>query len=347
MDGMSKGFQRLCRLICERYSTFRIGVKTRGCAPTRGVALRLIRAAATAHQAARWRSGLVSPKHRPSAKAAALLALVIAFTVAMLNSSASESMNNPTGWPSPSEPLPEPQSADYSKFRHDNANHARLPCLLCHRRETNSPRPTLPGSNGHMPCAGCHAQQFAESAGPMCAICHTYDQPSRLRAFPRLSSFNMKFDHARHTRMAGADCATCHRPSGAGVAMTIPSGFNAHGTCFQCHTARATSGDRDISSCGVCHQPGRHTRMSVNAASFRVGFSHAKHNQSKGLTCNECHRVRAGAARRNQVSSPQALNHHASAGALSCMSCHNGKRAFGGDDFSVCKRCHTKATWHF
>jgi hypothetical protein len=29
------------------------------------------------------------------------------------------------------------------------------------------------------------------------------------------------------------------------------------------------------------------------------------------------------------------------------MSCHNGKRAFGGDDFSVCKRCHNRDTWHF
>ena len=97
----------------------------------------------------------------------------------------------------------------------------------------------------------------------------------------------------------------------------------------------------NISSCGVCHQPGRHVRMRETAAAFRVGFSHAKHDRSEGLTCNECHRVRAGVARRLQVSAPQPLNHHASPGAFSCMSCHNGKRAFGGDDFSVCKRCHT------
>lgn len=242
--------------------------------------------------------------------------------------------------------LEPPAPTDFSKFRHDNQNHTRLPCLLCHRRETNAARPTLPGSNGHLPCAGCHAQQFAETSGPMCNICHTDAPSGKLKGFPRLSSFNMKFDHGRHAK-TNSGCATCHRPARAGVAMTIPSGLNAHVTCYQCHSARATSGDRDISSCGVCHQPGRHARMSVNAASFRVGFSHAKHNQSEGLTCNECHRVRAGAARRNQVSAPQALNHHASPAAFSCMSCHNGKRAFGGDDFSVCKRCHTKAAWHF
>jgi hypothetical protein len=29
------------------------------------------------------------------------------------------------------------------------------------------------------------------------------------------------------------------------------------------------------------------------------------------------------------------------------MTCHNGKRAFGGDDFSSCKRCHQGAHFYF
>jgi hypothetical protein len=29
------------------------------------------------------------------------------------------------------------------------------------------------------------------------------------------------------------------------------------------------------------------------------------------------------------------------------MTCHDGKRAFGGDDFSSCKRCHTGTAWRF
>src|SRR3954465_10321174 len=45
--------------------------------------------------------------------------------------------------------------ADFSKFSHTHT-HAALPCLLCHRRENNSPQPSLPG---HTPCAGCHAQR--------------------------------------------------------------------------------------------------------------------------------------------------------------------------------------------
>jgi c(7)-type cytochrome triheme protein len=250
---------------------------------------------------------------------------------------------------SPKVTSPEPQgsASDYSKFKHANPNHSRLPCLLCHRRESNASRPALPGSNGHLPCAGCHAQQFASSSGPMCTICHTGEQPGKLKAFPGLSSFSMKFDHARHLRMGSVSCASCHRPLRGGVALSVPAGFNAHNNCFSCHTPRATSGDRDISSCGVCHEPGRHVRLRQTAPAFRVGFSHAKHDKSEGLTCTECHRVRAGVPRRLQVSAPQPLNHHASPGTSSCMSCHNGKRAFGGDDFSVCQRCHTGTTWHF
>jgi c(7)-type cytochrome triheme protein len=198
-----------------------------------------------------------------------------------------------------------------------------------------------------LPCAGCHAQQFANSGGPICTVCHTDAQSGALKLFPKLTGFRMKFDHAPHLRMNGLSCATCHRPSRGGVALSIPSGFNAHVTCYQCHSPRAKSGDRDISSCGVCHEPGGYARASETAQAFRVGFSHAKHGTAAALTCNECHRVRAGAPRRWEVSSPQPLNHHASSRALSCMSCHNGERAFGGDDFSVCKRCHKGGTWHF
>ena len=237
-----------------------------------------------------------------------------------------------------------PEGLDYSKFQHSNANHARLPCLLCHRRETNTARPLLPGANGHLPCAGCHAQQFANSDGPICTVCHSDVKSGALKPFPRLRSYGVKFDHARHLNMKGTACATCHRPARAGVALSIPSGFNAHATCYRCHTPGAQSGSRDISSCGTCHQPGGYSRTPEVAQAFRVGFNHAKHQK---VTCNECHQVRAGMPQRKQVTAPEALNHHATGRGLSCMSCHDGKRAFGGDDFAVCKRCHTGAAWHF
>lgn len=241
---------------------------------------------------------------------------------------------------------PQQSSGYYSKFKHENPQHARLPCLLCHRRENNSARPTLPGKSGHAPCAGCHAQQFSNSNSPICAICHTDIQAGTVKPFPRLRSFNVKFDHARHSA-AGAACATCHRPSRGGVALSIPAGLNAHTACFSCHTPQAQSNGRNISSCSTCHELGRLVRTTERAAAFRVGFSHVRHDASENLRCADCHRVRAGLPLGRQVTSPVALNHHAPAGATSCSTCHNGKKAFGGDDFSACARCHKGSAWRF
>lgn len=235
-------------------------------------------------------------------------------------------------------------SADYSQFKHDNKNHARLPCLLCHRRENNSPQPTLPGKAAHAPCAGCHGQQFANTSSPICTICHTDVQSGKVKAFPPLRSFDARFDHAKHARTA---CSTCHRPNRRGVALSIPARLNAHVTCFSCHTPNAQANGRNISSCSTCHQLGRLVRTSEQARGFRVGFSHADHGASEKLNCASCHRVRAGLARGRQVTAPAPLNHHARANTFSCASCHNGQRAFGGDDFSTCKRCHQGSAWHF
>src|ERR1044072_6718720 len=155
---------------------------------------------------------------------------------------------------SPTTQMQFPEGLDYSKFAHNSQNHSRLPCLLCHRRESNAAVPKRPGASGHLPCAGCHAQQFSNADSPICTICHTDVKSGGLKPFPRLRSFRMKFDHARHLNMGSVSCATCHRSSRGGVAMSIPSSFNAHTTCYRCHTPRAHSGGKDISSCGTCHQ---------------------------------------------------------------------------------------------
>ena len=228
---------------------------------------------------------------------------------------------------------------NYSQFKHDNKDHARLPCLLCHRRENNSAQPTLPGKASHTPCTGCHEKQFANPANEMCTICHTDAQSGKMKSFPPLRSFNVLFDHAKH---AGTACATCHRRNRGGVGLSIPARLNAHVTCFSCHTPGAKANGRDISSCSTCHQLGRFVRTSDRAPAYRVGFSHASHDASEKLTCAGCHSVRAG-----RVSSPLPLNHHAPARASSCATCHNGRRTFGGDDFSVCKRCHKGSAWRF
>jgi c(7)-type cytochrome triheme protein len=232
---------------------------------------------------------------------------------------------------------------DSSTFSHSNPSHERLPCLLCHRRDSNSARPAR---SGHTPCAGCHSQEFATSTGPLCAICHTDvgSEKPPVKPFPALKSFNMKFDHARHK---GVDCSRCHKPASRGAALSIPTGFNAHTTCYQCHAPRAQASGRDISSCGTCHQPGKYARTPVFTKAYRVNFSHAKHGSPQDLSCADCHNVRAGQAQAKQVTSPAPVQHFGSDRAQACMTCHNNKRAFGGDDFSDCKRCHQGATFRF
>lgn len=236
--------------------------------------------------------------------------------------------------------------ADFGSFRHATGQHARLACLMCHQRVDNASRLRLPG---HTPCAGCHAQEFANPASPICTICHANPPEAAVKPFPPRRSFTSRFDHARHERGVAkprAGCAACHVPERRGVSLSIPSGNAAHATCFQCHSPRARSGGRDISSCSTCHTLGRATRVSESAPAYAVNFDHGEH-ASRGLACSACHTVRAGAAQRRQVSSPRPLQHRAAGGVVSCASCHDDKRAFGGDDFSDCKRCHQGNSWHY
>ncbi len=271
-----------------------------------------------------------------------LIIVAIVTTIAVFNSGVQGSSTEPLQ--SQQGQMQFPANLDYGTFQHSTQYHARLPCLLCHKRDTNAAVPKRPAGSNHLPCAGCHAQQFASSDGPICTICHTDVKAGALKPFPRLRSFNMKFDHGRHLNMGGVGCASCHRPARGGVALQIPTGFNAHANCFRCHTNNAQSGGRDISSCGTCHELGAYARTPQFAQAFRVGFSHADH---KDTSCNACHQIRAGLPQRAQVTQPQPLNHHATGRGQSCATCHNGRRAFGGDDFSVCKRCHTGGAWRF
>lgn len=230
-------------------------------------------------------------------------------------------------------------AGDGSKFPHGNSSHSRLPCLLCHRREDNSPQPKR---SGHTPCAGCHVQAFAAASGPLCTICHTSVEPGRVavKPFPPLKSFDVEFAHLRHRAVA---CATCHKPARQGVALSIPAGLRAHATCYQCHAPRAQAGGRDISSCGTCHKPGTFVRTSEWTKAYRASFSHAEHARQK-LSCNDCHTARAGKG--SDITSPAPAEHFGSARAASCMSCHNNKRAFG-EDFTSCKKCHRGPTFKF
>jgi len=234
------------------------------------------------------------------------------------------------------------EDQDYSKFQHRNPTHSRMPCLLCHKRDDNSAVPKLPG---HMPCAGCHTEQFDDKGSQICSICHTNRETGATKSFPRLRSFNVQFDHAQHLRQS--NCATCHKPSRRGVAFSIPSGLGAHNACFQCHEPRKEIGGRNIGSCGTCHQPGSPKRNSDWAIAYTKNFDHSEHRGVGNLNCSSCHTVRAGMPRGRQVSAPAASMHLASNKTQNCGTCHDNKRAFGGQDFSDCKRCHQGASFRF
>jgi len=230
---------------------------------------------------------------------------------------------------------------DFSKFAHTNQSHQRLPCLLCHRRETSAAQPVR--SSQHTPCAGCHAQQFSAKSGPICTICHTNVEakPHDLKPFPSLRTFNLTFAHAKHRNVA---CSTCHSSANRGVALSIPAGSQAHTICFQCHSPRAQSNGRDISSCSTCHKAGSHTRISTASKAFKANFSHDEHKR-EGASCLECHTITNLATRSSQVSSPLPTEHPASQTSKSCETCHNDKRAFGIASFANCKRCHQGTTF--
>jgi c(7)-type cytochrome triheme protein len=235
------------------------------------------------------------------------------------------------------------------RFSHAVAQHAAQSCDSCHRREGNDPQPRLPG---HKACIDCHVAQFTTPQSPLCLGCHTNVESNNppLKAFPGLTDFGMRFDHLQH--MSGAahpeqGCTACHQPARRGVALSIPAGIPAHNDCYQCHTPGAQAGGRQIGSCNTCHALGGYGRASTNAAAYRVNFSHAGHGPRQGLRCDDCHQVRSGVPRTQQVTAPQATQHFGTGRAQNCMTCHNGRRAFGGDDFADCKRCHTGQTFRF
>ena len=232
---------------------------------------------------------------------------------------------------------PSEMSQKFSKFDHKVKMHNGLPCLLCHKRDDNSPAPTR---GSHLPCAGCHMEQFAAQKGQICSICHVSDSGEGIKKFPTLQSFDSKFNHSKHRN---TNCATCHKPSRGGVALSVPAGVRAHTTCYQCHGPEKIVKGQNIGSCSTCHEPGQPVRNTDWAKAFRFNFSHAKHTAS--MNCATCHTVRPGSGP-NQVASPTAAMHFASTSVRSCASCHDGTRA-PGEQFSNCRTCHTGPDFRF
>ena len=243
------------------------------------------------------------------------------------------------------EPMPERVSTKtFQAFSHKITEHKQFECASCHGREGKSQKLDYAG---HDSCVGCHLNQFTdrtlmEQTKVMCSICHNDLQanPPTMKAFPVkfLEGFNMKFDHSKHDDGKGrpaAGCASCHESSGPG--KTIQSGIDTHANCFTCHTAESK-----IGSCTVCHALAPYNRTLQSEYSFRYIFRHGDHSERQGVSCNECHNVRAGVPQSQQVSNIAILEHKTRPG-NNCLQCHNGKRSFNGNDptnVSSCARCH-------
>lgn len=236
-------------------------------------------------------------------------------------------------------PDPAPQRVSdktFKAFSHKIPEHTQFACNTCHSREPKGVKSQL---GGHESCIGCHMNEWIAEEQAICFVCHkdlnSNDPP--VNAFPAkfIEGFNMRFDHAVHEKRTA--CSDCHDPSGPG--KTIPIGFQAHSNCYGCHTAESRLGQ-----CSVCHELAPYNRTTQSEYNFRAIFRHGDHN---GVGCNECHNVVAGAPNSRQVTNIQILEHRTSPG-NNCLQCHNGRRAFSGNnslDVNNCVRCHGGAIY--
>ena len=274
--------------------------------------------------------------------------------IVYLGACGGKAADNDTSHDLPPGPRSSPESVqfnfpekDYSKFDHESEQHKRLPCLVCHTSEGASGKVKF---NGHIPCSSCHTQHFEQKNEALCSVCHTDIDSGAMKSFPAIASFKTSFSHAVHAPQA--NCSTCHSSVDGGVGYSTPSGANAHARCFQCHSADSSvakkmqAEGRPIDSCSTCHQLGSRNPIAATSARYLGGFSHARHVNARGISCNSCHTVRAGSGER-QVSEPAMVMHKGAGAGQSCATCHNGKRSFGANDFANCRRCHQGNSFSF
>jgi c(7)-type cytochrome triheme protein len=164
--------------------------------------------------------------------------------------------------------------------------------------------------------------------------------------FPERQTFGVEFSHKTHATYVGgekrADCSSCHAVAGARTT------FPAHRECYVCHKAPDQVKPNEKvggASCGECHTTSGDKRPpSAMSRAYNFRFSHSEHVQR--AQCSECHKVLGeGGA---QVSLPQLKEHQAAGFTQSCGACHNGRRAFTGEQGPgcSCNKCHVKDLVH-
>ncbi len=145
----------------------------------------------------------------------------------------------------------------------------------------------------------------------------------------------LRFDHARHVRLAGVTCARCHASAATSDRVEdrlVP----AESSCLPCHAidraqpARADAPGAPTARCEGCHvgwsaqRPMRVARVEVPPANLR--FSHRAH-VSRGQRCESCHGDMRGVGIATRLELPSME---------SCVACHRA----GASAPDACATCH-------
>ena len=231
-------------------------------------------------------------------------------------------------------------------FPHQVPAHRSAPveCATCHQI-SGTRRPRLTADHGTCGSEGCHKAAFSSGPSSICAVCHVSAEPwvkahLDTRSLPQ-TDFGALFSHRNHLSATtgspriSATCESCHVPSLSSKHPQLPADHSACGGST-CHDSGASP---PLKTCSGCHGLGRaQTRLKQRSArpwTVSAAFSHALHapanGDPKGSQCSSCHLLEQDAQSKNDLVVP---------GKRSCLSCHNGVKAFKVTGHG-CARCHT------
>jgi hypothetical protein len=141
----------------------------------------------------------------------------------------------------------------------------------------------------------------------------------------------LRFGHARHLRLEGVGCSTCHERI-AGSESASDRNLPAQARCEACHRIEAARAGEKVSppsACQDCH-PGFDWTVHPAPRPSRLPapnlhFSHRAH-LARGAGCADCHGAMEEVERASRAQLP---------GMASCLRCHDGRKASAD-----CATCH-------
>jgi Cytochrome c3 len=220
-----------------------------------------------------------------------------------------------------------------ARFGHGVPAHAGMDCMGCHAG--------VPGKDDHAPCDGCHKQEFQQTPGRFCSVCHekvviggkspvVYPPAAADRALAAKFSHQLHADMGKMEEKVGhhVACRDCHKSVEADRDMAHPR----HAECEGCHQRFSPR----MSMCAGCHvdQEERRTRRLIVGD---LRFKHSVHETDAtgaAIPCASCHTNVRQAARTGGVDPPPI-------GA--CVACHGDRaRTPGRVRMNQCEACHAQ-----